>query len=451
MNVRVLTSKDELDRSKSIWKQVSEYCTVFNLQEWFGNWWDCYGSDKELRVFIAENDAAETLAILPMMKYQKGNNTYLTQLAESGTDYFSVILKDSDGKAVDEIIRYIKNNENYDRFIISNLKSDEKNTELLIKSAMITYNDVEIITQGKIFFVDCTGDYDSYIKERSKNFRHKYNQLKKIENKYDFEVVESYSEDIVENIIKLHKKRWLDEMQLSVFFDKRRVDFMHSILKDYAKLGYLRLFLLKDGERIVSYRVGFVFRNVYYDWNTAFDLEYASDSIGIILCNHVIEYCFGHEIREFDFLRGEEDYKRKFSTGIRHYRAIEFKTNKELEDYVFVPPRQKIRDSISHVNRIIWTMSGASDEFDYLSKIASTKNIDVQLCSNGEVEQDIKNDKSSEMMVIGDRPEVVMELADKCNAISCLCINEQSFVANVVKPNIVVTDINEVIYLINEL
>ena len=72
-------------------------------------------------------------------------------------------------------------------------------------------------------------------------------------NKYDFEVVESYSEDIVENIIKLHKKRWLDEMQLSVFFDKRRVDFMHSILKDYAKLGYLRLFLLKDGERIVSY------------------------------------------------------------------------------------------------------------------------------------------------------------------------------------------------------
>ena len=160
---------------------------------------------------------------------------------------------------------------------------------------------------------------------------------------------------------------------------------------------------------------------------------------------------FGHEIREFDFLRGEEDYKRKFSTGIRHYRAIEFKTNKELEDYVFVPPRQKIRDSISHVNRIIWTMSGASDEFDYLSKIASTKNIDVQLCNNGEVEQDIKNDKSSEMMVIGDRPEVVMELADRCKAISCLCINEQSFVANVVKPNIVVTDINEVIYLINEL
>lgn len=38
MNVRVLTSKDELDRSKFIWKQVSEYCTVFNLQEWFGNW-----------------------------------------------------------------------------------------------------------------------------------------------------------------------------------------------------------------------------------------------------------------------------------------------------------------------------------------------------------------------------------------------------------------------------
>lgn len=449
MKVSTITSKDEMYNRRDIWKQVSEYSTIFNLYDWYYNWWNYYGKDKELKIFIAENDVDEVLAILPMMKYRKDGITYLTQLAGPNTDYFSIILNTYNGQAVDEIICYIKGNESYDRFIISNLRSDEFNTDFLIKSAISIYNDVEIITQGKIFFIDSTGDYEDYIKEKSRNFRHKFNQLKKIEKRYCFEVLKFYSESVIREIIRLHKKRWIDEMQLSVFFDKKRVDFTCSILKTYAKYGYLRVFLLKDDEKIVSYRMGFVFNKVYYDWNTAFDLEYENDSVGIILCNHVIEYCFNNDITEFDFLRGEENYKKGFSNGIRNYRAIEFKTNKELENYVFIPPRQRIRKDIKYLNKIIWAMSYTGDKFNCLCKSASFKNIEIKIWNNEKIKPDVKEDGLYTTMVIGDVPETVMKLANSCNAMSCLCINELSFMDYVCKPDIVVTDIDKVINLIN--
>lgn len=449
MIVKVISSREELDKSKYIWNQISEYNTIFSLYEWFSNWWNCYGKQKELRIYIAEDDKNRVSAILPLMKYQKDGKIFLTQLAESGTDYFSVISDAYELNDLKEILCYIKNNENYDRFILSNLKSDENSTDLLLKAARDVYNDIEIINQGKIYFVNINGSFDDYVITRSKNFRHKYNQLRKIENRYNFEVVDTYSRDIIDEVIELHKKRWLGEMQLSVFYDQRRVNFTHSIFEDFSKLGYFRLFLLKNESRIVSYRMGFVFGNKYYDWNTAFDLEYSNDSVGVILCNHVIDYCFANGIKEFDFLRGEEAYKQKFSTDNRNYLAVEFKTQKELEEYIYIPPRQKILDSVKNLRKIIWTLK-YDDNFKRLQENAIAKGIVVENWNNRAPEKNSNNDLGEKIMIIGDDLDMVLKLSCKYNCISCFLINKLSNANLVGKPDVVITDMDEIIELLSD-
>lgn len=84
--------------------------------------------------------------------------------------------------------------------------------------------------------------------------------------------------------------------------------------KEYLKSNMYINYIMYQGD-VVAAHMGFIDdRKVYY-YIPVYDEKYSSDSLGAILLNHII--LDNIESREFDFLRGSEDYKYYYCNKIR--------------------------------------------------------------------------------------------------------------------------------------
>lgn len=93
-------------------------------------------------------------------------------------------------------------------------------------------------------------------------------------------------------------------------------------LKEENKL-YFRFLLLDDIP--VAFRYGFLSGEVYYDYQTGYDPTYADRRPGFVLVALIIQDLIARKIARFDFLRGDEPYKRHWANRVRRtYRFYAF-------------------------------------------------------------------------------------------------------------------------------
>lgn len=80
--------------------------------------------------------------------------------------------------------------------------------------------------------------------------------------------------------------------------------------------------LIGTGGRPVAAAFGFEDEQAYYLYNLSFDPIAASASPGIVLCDTLIRSAIASGKRRFDFLKGDEGYKRRFGATPRPLFAI---------------------------------------------------------------------------------------------------------------------------------
>jgi CelD/BcsL family acetyltransferase involved in cellulose biosynthesis len=98
------------------------------------------------------------------------------------------------------------------------------------------------------------------------------------------------------------------------------VELMQSRRKDIEVLCST----LRHEHRLMSYTLGFVHRGVYYHWNIGFDAAYEAIAPNKLHHQFLIEECFRRHYLEFDFMRGEYEYKYKWTDAFRENYGIRF-------------------------------------------------------------------------------------------------------------------------------
>lgn len=81
--------------------------------------------------------------------------------------------------------------------------------------------------------------------------------------------------------------------------------------------GWLYVALLEKGGEPIAFQFGFRCGDKLWDYNKAYGRAHAKLAPGILLVLALFDYGFGHGFHEYDFLRGEEEYKLVWSTEIR--------------------------------------------------------------------------------------------------------------------------------------
>ena len=164
------------------------------------------------------------------------------------------------------------------------------------------------------------GDFDEYLSRVEKKQRHeirrKMRRAAESELNVRFVLVDP-STDI--------------EPELDTFFDLMvhdpgKADFLHPAMREQMsailhaahKEGYLWLgFLEIDGLKTAS-SLNFDYNGKLWGYNSGVSRAHMELSPGWVLLSHIIQWCCENRRHEFDFMRGDEEYKYRFG-GVNRF------------------------------------------------------------------------------------------------------------------------------------
>ena len=171
--------------------------------------------------------------------------------------------------------------------------------------------------------------YDAYLKMLGKNMREQIKRYpKRLEKEFAVEYSLAQTEGEVkialDDLFRLHGARWRARGQTGVLATPKRQKFHRAVCASFLKRDWLRLWTLRCDGKPVCVLLNYFYGGRYYFFIGGFDPEYSRWSVGICLFSRVFQRAIDEGATEFDFLKGEEEYKYRYGATNRDYKTIAF-------------------------------------------------------------------------------------------------------------------------------
>lgn len=163
------------------------------------------------------------------------------------------------------------------------------------------------------------GDFDEYLSRVEKKQRHEIRRKMRraIESERGVRWFISDMADPEAEIDSFLKLMEQDQGKASFLRDPMRAQ-MRDVIRTAHENGWLWLaFLEADGQRIAA-ALNFDYENKLWGYNAGVNRDFMDLSPGWVLLGFVLEWCCQNGRYEFDFMRGDEDYKYRFG-GVNKY------------------------------------------------------------------------------------------------------------------------------------
>lgn len=133
-------------------------------------------------------------------------------------------------------------------------------------------------------------------------------------------------EEAFADLIRLHSLR-MDEVEIKSKFLRTEPQRFHRILRDNRSKEFIQIIQAVEGEKVVGTLYGFVSSNRCAYLASGIDPDYSKYSLGIVLIGKLIDYSISRNYEYFDFLRGTEDYKFKWTQETNQNYTVYAPTN----------------------------------------------------------------------------------------------------------------------------
>jgi CelD/BcsL family acetyltransferase involved in cellulose biosynthesis len=159
------------------------------------------------------------------------------------------------------------------------------------------------------------GSFHSYLRAIPKKERHeirrKARNLEQLLPQAQLRVVTQRDEALalLPDFFRLHRLSAPDKER---FLTPVVEEFFARIVGATADGGWLRLYVLSDGEVPVAMMLAFLADNQLLVYNSGFDPSHRQLSVGMTLTGMMIEHAANDGVAICDFLRGNESYKYRF-------------------------------------------------------------------------------------------------------------------------------------------
>ena len=163
------------------------------------------------------------------------------------------------------------------------------------------------------------GSFDEYLSRVEKKQRHEIRRKMRraIESERGVRWFISDMADPEAEIDSFLKLMEQDQGKASFLREPMRAQ-MRDVIRTAHENGWLWLaFLEADGQRIAA-ALNFDCENKLWGYNAGVNRDFMDLSPGWVLLGHVLEWCCQNGRYEFDFMRGDEDYKYRFG-GVNKY------------------------------------------------------------------------------------------------------------------------------------
>lgn len=305
---------------------------IFLTWEWVSNWWQVYGSGKELRVLVVKGPQESIVAIAPLYIHTR---TFLGGLSVNevrflGTgedvspDYLDfIIMRGFENEAIDTVMRYLAAENDWDIVHLTDMLSTSITTGVIRKVAVDNRLLVEKAERAICPYIRLRPDWDEYVHSLSSNMR--FNIKRRMRNlEKDFRARYFVWQDmggleyVMGRLASLHNKRWEQKGGEHSFSSEQYNGFHKAVAREFALKGWLQLNCLELNGEIVAILYDYRYGGKIYYYQGGFDPSLYKYSLGLVLRAYVIQEAIKDGIKEIDLLKGAYEHKYKWTEYDRH-------------------------------------------------------------------------------------------------------------------------------------
>ncbi|MBI5643653.1 MAG: GNAT family N-acetyltransferase [Deltaproteobacteria bacterium] len=297
-------------------------------------WWGVYG-DKEnlkLKIFIIREDG-KLIGIAPLfVSRTKSLSVQIRKLQflgsfGVGSDYLDFILyPGKEGEILKRLFEHLKENDDeWDAFEIYDIP-DDSSTLFFLKSIKGFHKLDGKPTVCPVLKLSKT--YEKTYRDFKKNLRSDISRKKKkfISTGGKFVEVRDREklDEAFEIFLSLNKDRTAIKRITSPFLDSEFSRFHKNLSGILFAKGFIRLFFLTMNDRPMAGLYVFKYDDRYFYYQSGFNSYWNKLSPGLLIFDRAIENAIDEGAREFDFLRGDEEYKFRWTRDTRCNLKITF-------------------------------------------------------------------------------------------------------------------------------
>ena len=126
---------------------------------------------------------------------------------------------------------------------------------------------------------------------------------------------------LLERMIVVEAQKHVDG-KLSIPVLGKYFEVFQTLFNTLGPSGWITVGLVEQEDRLVAWRLFYRCGDKLWDYLTAYDHTYANLSPGKVLIGSAIDHGFAKGLRELDFLRGEEAYKLRWTSGFKQNHRL---------------------------------------------------------------------------------------------------------------------------------
>ncbi|HJQ69859.1 MAG TPA: GNAT family N-acetyltransferase [Blastocatellia bacterium] len=341
LTVEVLADDAAFDRIEGEWDELLESSrqrVYFLRWDWNRTWWRSYRpADSRLFLVSCRDVEGRLVGLAPLYLVQRrtAGIPHVREALFLGTgiytntsEYLDIIARRGfERQVVEAIVAFLRENREWDRLWLYDVPSASTTLAHLL-SALGPEARSKVCNGSS--YVDTTGDWNTVKNSLGKTlrsnidrhirrlFRHHCCEFRRVERADELEAA-------VERFVILHQARWESKGEAGSFALPRFKEFLVDAMRESLDKGNLRLWTLEVDGEIEAVLLAFCDDGVAHYFQGGFNPAYSKESLGTVMIGLCLKDCAeANDVREFDFMGGEADYKSHWTKATRETIELEW-------------------------------------------------------------------------------------------------------------------------------
>jgi CelD/BcsL family acetyltransferase involved in cellulose biosynthesis len=291
--------------------------TPFQSREWHQTWFDHYGRSKQ-PYLVAAYEGNDLVGLFPLAR-KRGLWSILRSSGAGPSDYLQPLILPGYESGFERLLsEHLTDQSRAGLIDLHQLREDLSEMKL---------PDEISIEQGTCLVLNLPKSYDDYLATLGKSLRYDVRKLEKSLFKEGRASVMVVEEDRIgeglDILFDQHKKRWRKRGLPGAFIGRAQA-FHHDWGRKAIARGWLGLGILKFEDHPIGAIYTMSMGPSTFFYQAGFDPAHKTISPGTLLVASMIKRAIEEGRDHFDFLRGDEPYKRRWKPQREHknYRRI---------------------------------------------------------------------------------------------------------------------------------
>jgi len=338
ISAELVQTEEEFKKLQSRWDDLLEKSTsssIFLTWEWLFTWWSHYQQKRKLFLVLFW-EGKELVGIAPLLQGKEGRGGIKVQtlrfLGSDGpacSEFLDLIIAPGyEIKVYQRMVNFLQEyNFAWDRVVLNPISMEGSHIHHLHRLLSQAYL-AELEKTIMCPYVKLPTDWSQFLAGLSPSFRQQVRaSVRKFENQTRIQYIPD-AQDVfsvcmlVDTLSNLNRQRMEQKGIDSTLKSSSFCRFLSDALEQFQSRGWLGCSLLQKEQQILAIIFNFQYAKKIWYYQAGFLPEYASFRPGTLLFAWTIQEAIEKGFLEYDFLRGEEQYKYRWGSTNRPAMAF---------------------------------------------------------------------------------------------------------------------------------